>query len=84
MTVTMMFPTTTIEELDMTKARGKGRPAGKAERELARFSARIFQDQLDALEQYERDHGVTPTRFIRDAIDTELDRRGVKRGKAAR
>ncbi len=68
----------------MAKARSKGKGTKGVDRELVRFSARIFRDQLDALERHERETGVPATRMVRDAIDAELARRGIKHDKGAR
>ena len=65
----------------MANRGAKGKPAKATDRELVRFSARIFKDQLDALEQNERDTGVPATRVVRDAIDSELAARGIKVGR---
>ena len=63
----------------MAKRRAGSKATSKAtDRELVRFSARIFKDQLDALEQHERDTGVPATRVVRDAIDRELAARGIR------
>ena len=68
----------------MAKAgKGRGRKAATG-RTLVRFSARLFQDQIDTMEQYELEKGVTPTLFIRNALDAEIERLGLKEGKHGR